>query len=674
MATNKAEVVLSAVDKTRAAFTSVSKSFDDISTKVGGFTGKLGLIGGAVGSAVLALESIKIINVLDQLDDLQEKTGISVESLSVLRFAGEATGTQFEDLAKGIGKLSKEMVSAAGGNKEAAATFDALGISVTNADGTLRTNEEVLGDIADRFAGYKDGAEKAALAQRIFGKSGADMIPFLNQGRAGIKSLADEAKALGVVYDADVARAAADFNDSLVKIKLASEAAAVSIAGPLIKGLADVSGQFLQAKKDGTVFETFLRNASWLNPVGAGINLARNALDGKAASGKTTAEIQADVDRRNPNQARAGGGRGVILGAAPIVGDEPNKKKTGGSKTDPLAEAKRYLESLQKQGEKLREIGVEEEALLSIQKGRIGFVSPALEKEILQTARLIDLKKAETDSLKASEEAAKKAADAASQLDEESIKFFESIATPAEKLSIELERIGKLGENNPLISDELLARASTKAWQDYVATIDEGTAAVSKFDEFSKRAAENIQDSIGTGLVDLMEGNYKNIGDGFAKMLNRMVAEALAADIARSLFGDLVSGGNGKGMAGDLLGSLGGALFGGGGGAKTTGDFARMDRGQTSGGGSGASFASGIGSWLSSLLSFDVGTDFVPQDMVAKIHKGERIVPAAQNKPGYGGVTISNSFTISGPTDRRTQQQIAAAAASGAQRALARNT
>lgn len=665
----KAQIIMDGVDKTRAMFASVSKNFDDVSGKVTGFTGKLGAVGAGVAIAIGALESIKIINVLDQLDDLQEKTGISVEKLSELRFAGEAVGTPLESLTSGVSRLSKQMVAAASGNKEATATFDALNISVTNADGSLRSSDEVLGDLADRFATYSDGAEKSALAQRIFGKSGADMIPILNQGRAGIKALGDEAKQLGVIYGGDLAKNAADFNDNLTKIKLAAEGASVQIGGPLIKSLARLSEQYLQAIKDGKLasFTLGYMGRMLTNPVATMWDMVTGKDDAK-----TTAQIQADVNRRNPNQASAGGGRGIILNAAPIITDPD--KKAGGSTTDPLAEAKRYLESLQKQGEKLAELSVYEEALLSIQKKRLGTTTPALEKEILDTARLIDLKKADTDSKKAAEDAAKDASDEAGKRYEEMVRLMDSVATPAEKLAADLERIGKLAENNPLISDEVLARASTKAWQEYVATIDTGVQKLNQLDEFSQRAAENIQDQLGSGLNDILNGEFDNIGDGFVRMLNRMAAEAIAADLSRAMFGSLVAGGTGKGMAGDLLGTLGKSLLGGGSGASSTGDFARLNRGQSSGGGGDlfSGLASSFGGWLGGLMSFDVGTDYVPFDMVAKVHEGERIVPAAENRRGGGGGNTYNNFTVNGAVDRRSQGQIAGAAYSGARRAAER--
>lgn len=71
--------------------------------------------------------------------------------------------------------------------------------------------------------------------------------------------------------------------------------------------------------------------------------------------------------------------------------------------------------------------------------------------------------------------------------------------------------------------------------------------------EFVKNAAENIQRYLGDSLYDIMSGNFKNIADSFTQMVNRMVAEAIAADLSKYLLGDLVKGGNGKGVVGALL-------------------------------------------------------------------------------------------------------------------------
>jgi hypothetical protein len=622
----RAQIILDGVDKTRAMFASASQSFDNLNGKIGAVTGKLGLIGAAVSGAAVALSSIKIISVLDQLDDLQEKTGISVEKLSELRFAGEATGTPLEALAKGVGFLSKQMAAAAGGNKEAIATFEALDVAVTNADGSLRSNDDVLRDIADRFASYEDGAGKAALAQKVFTKSGADMIPLLNQGSEGIRKLGEEAKALGVIYDADLAKSAAQFNDNLAKIKLASEAASVQIGGPMIKALSELSGKYLEAVKNGTLLTQMWQGMKdgpirFLgNPLGTmydtGAMLSGNAPKTREMSGKVTG-LEAELV--TPKKA------------APVI-----KDGSGGSKTDPLAEAKRYLEALQKQGEKLQELSVYEQALKDFQMKRLGQVTPALEQEILATAKLVDAKKHEAEMGKLSTKALEDGLKVAEQYAEQNQRFIEQTETGYEKLQRQLKEFNDAAAKNPLIAQETVARLGTKAWSDYLASLDDVRKKTEEVDQFTKQFAENVQSSLGSNLNDILNGEFDNIGDNFRKMLNRMVSEAIAADLSRAMFGDMVQGGKGNGVFGQAVKTLGatsiGSLVKYGGTSFNPSAPNYENSFDLMNGAGGSSFLDGIGSFFSSFLpGFAVGTDFVPRDMMAMVHKGEKITPAHQN-------------------------------------------
>lgn len=249
MADTKAQIVISAVNRTQAAFAQVKGQFDSLQAAGAAAVGRFAALGPAIAAAFAGAAVRGAVQTLDRLDDLSEKSGIAVEALSGLRFAGEVVGTQFEDLATGTSKLAKNMAAAAGGSKEAQAAFAAIGVSVKNTDGTLRSTEQVLLDVADRFAGYKDGAGKAALAQAIFGKSGETLIPILNQGRRGIEQLTQEAEQLGAVFSGDAAKQAAKLNDDLTRLKLTAEAAAVAFASELVPALQKAVSSLLEGRK-----------------------------------------------------------------------------------------------------------------------------------------------------------------------------------------------------------------------------------------------------------------------------------------------------------------------------------------------------------------------------------------------------------------------------------------
>jgi len=258
MATNDVKIVLTAKDETGGAFGSVKNGLAGMATQakdavngVGALGAAFGVLGGVAAGALSVSALRGSVNMLDELDDLSEKTGIATEALSALKYAGEVVGTPLEALATGVRKLSINMAAAAGGGKDQAAAFAAIGVSVKNLDGSLRGSDKVLGDIADKFASFRDGPEKAALAVDLFGKAGADMIPLLNKGSAGIADLRTEAERLGVVFSGDLAANAAEFNDNLKKIQLSGQTFATTMAGEVLPSLNEVAAVFLESS-DGS--------------------------------------------------------------------------------------------------------------------------------------------------------------------------------------------------------------------------------------------------------------------------------------------------------------------------------------------------------------------------------------------------------------------------------------
>lgn len=80
----------------------------------------------------------------------------------------------------------------------------------------------MLGDVAELFSLLPDGANKTALAVKLFGRSGAELIPLLNQGKEGLAEFDKLASDLGLTLDKETGKAAEDFNDNLTKLKLAT--------------------------------------------------------------------------------------------------------------------------------------------------------------------------------------------------------------------------------------------------------------------------------------------------------------------------------------------------------------------------------------------------------------------------------------------------------------------
>ncbi len=184
----------------------------------------------------------------DAMANLAEKTGISTEQLSAYRIAAAQSNTTLDAVGVGIEKLSRNMAQAAIGTGTAATSFKAIGVSVVDANGHLRSADAVMKDVADRFASYKDGAGKAALAQQIFGRTGADLIPLLNMGSDGLKNSADMAQKFGAVLSTEASDKVKEFKDKMDAFGVIMQSVAQHIAIQLIPSL-DKATQLLMDPK-----------------------------------------------------------------------------------------------------------------------------------------------------------------------------------------------------------------------------------------------------------------------------------------------------------------------------------------------------------------------------------------------------------------------------------------
>jgi hypothetical protein len=258
MASNRAQILISAVDQTKTAFDSIKRGLGGLTDTAKSVNGVLANLGVAVSVAGLTAMVKSAIDTGDALDEMSQRVGVSVETLSVWKPAAEQSGVSGESFEKGLRKLSTTMLEAATGSEDAARGFSAVGVEFKNQDGTLRATDQVLLDLAERFKAMPDGAEKTALAVQLFGKSGAELIPFLNQGRDGINELAAEMQALGVQMSSETAAQAGNFNDALDKLKLATTSIGNQIIASLLPALNDMAGGMVESAKQGGTLRAIL--------------------------------------------------------------------------------------------------------------------------------------------------------------------------------------------------------------------------------------------------------------------------------------------------------------------------------------------------------------------------------------------------------------------------------
>lgn len=212
-------------------------TFGRLKGVAGGMSGALGALVPALGIAGIAALAKGSIDAADNLNDLSQRTGVAVESLSRFGAAANDSGSNVDEVAKAMGRLAKGIVDPASKANE---TLKSIGISSTDAAGKVRSMDSIMLDLADKFSKMPDGAEKTAMAIELFGRSGMNLIPMLNQG-------SDALSKYNATITGEGAKAADQFNDSLNEV-------ARALAGPFnqaITALLPLITQVAQAIASG---------------------------------------------------------------------------------------------------------------------------------------------------------------------------------------------------------------------------------------------------------------------------------------------------------------------------------------------------------------------------------------------------------------------------------------
>ncbi len=235
---NSMQGVAGRVKNLRLAMGGLNKTFATFGILISGGA-FVGLVKGAIDSA-------------DSFGKMADQTGIAANTLQAYVNAGKLAGVSQETIDKGLRRLAQSMREADQGVATYSDSFDALGISVRATDGTFKTSEQVLGEVADKFATMENGATKAALAMEIFGRSGASLINLLNGGAASLTEF-------NYAVSDEFAQNAEFFNDQIAVLAIRFDGFRKQLTDALLPALNTIVGVFSELFSAENDFSGFFK-------------------------------------------------------------------------------------------------------------------------------------------------------------------------------------------------------------------------------------------------------------------------------------------------------------------------------------------------------------------------------------------------------------------------------
>ena len=342
-----------------AALAGVNQSLGELGRASDLAKNALSAIGVGLSVAGFASWIKSAVDAADATNDISERTGLAAKEIAGLQLAFKMGDVSADALTGTLAKLSRSAVD----NADA---FEAIQVKTKNADGSFKSTRQLLGEVADKFASYEDGVAKAALAQELFGKSGADLIPVLNAGSKGLAEMDAMAEKLGLTIDENTAKQAAKFNDTLDLIGSGAKGIAARVAGELLPTLSGLADEFFTSATKGDT----------LKNVAGGIATAMKVL---YVTGRSVVEVFSAVGKTL-------GGAGAII-ASVLSGDFKSAGEIAKSlKSDLQAGFSETLEDVKRAWNSTGSAAVEALAGTQSAAKKAAPVVKALGKEVKDTA------------------------------------------------------------------------------------------------------------------------------------------------------------------------------------------------------------------------------------------------------------------------------------------------
>lgn len=238
----------------------------------------------------------------DEILTMAQKTSVATDTLQELSYMSDLVDVDVNTVAGSMKKLTKSMDSARSGSGSAADAFKELGVQVTDSNGQLRSSEDVFFDAIESLSNMEEGAERDALAMKIFGKSATELNPMIEAGADKLKNFADEAHEMGYVLDQDALEKLSRVQDAFDRFDRKMTAVKNTVAS----GLAPAIERGMKRAQDavdsvdwkkvgdtiGNAFEKMISAFEWIIDHGAEIKAVLAAIIAAFAAKKIIEIVQ----------------------------------------------------------------------------------------------------------------------------------------------------------------------------------------------------------------------------------------------------------------------------------------------------------------------------------------------------------------------------------------------
>lgn len=224
--TKEANNTVSAFDKIKGATDKIAQGAKNVADKTKG----LSLAGGAVATGILATGR-NAIKTADDLATMSARTGLSTDMLQKFAYASDMVEVSTEELASAMAKMKKNM-------GDAPDKFAALGISVTNADGTFRNIEDVFYEALGALSQIGNETERDLAAMDLFGKGADTLAMIIDDGGASLQEYGTKAQEMGLILSEDTIGKLTSTGDTIDEMKARTMSTLVEVGAELLENLA----------------------------------------------------------------------------------------------------------------------------------------------------------------------------------------------------------------------------------------------------------------------------------------------------------------------------------------------------------------------------------------------------------------------------------------------------